>query len=800
VLAILELALTDSQNAARYRFFAYLLSAHSNEQPMAVTWLGRPVKMPDWLNPDEAHKTMSLLSQLWLPSENTSEIRKELAQRIEQVARMGKWQKTDLPLLFQVRDALRAANYETSATSGAILRLKIGWALSWLGWATLAHLGFWAVLVTIYPHSPRIQAVVFWNPWVRQLFGLLYVGLLIVYVPFLRARMFAPFRSNLIEDAQLSEDTSDLVGKLEHYYTETLVEFSEPRQHESRQERVVEAIPELCGHVVLEGESGLGKTMFIRWLVQRSSRLVAYLPAERCNKGVLTALQDKLQGIARDEGFLEAIIYSGGLDLCIDGLNEVSAETRAAINLFVRRHPHTNILIATQPLLDWQAPARTYQLLPLERKQIEEFLCSRAAALGSTTLVQGSDYVERCQAFVAATLREDQPAELLQAAHIVLSNPMDLTIVSHMLAEGQQPDLLRLQEQQYGLVARRFQRAERRSFPLEAFSKQVYEMRLRDERALPNDKFGLEIVVLAQQKMVLKRYIMTPAGDNHVEWVFRHDKILEFFKLQTFLSPGSNLAIRHLDDPRFRGVYYLMAMQMPLEAAALLQRNLVLRAAETNDHSVSDRFVQLLESRRRAALPAPVWAERYTLPKVRLMTEEVERLTGEHEQSTARLERARQVLERVRGLSRMLFEPADDSLAGLVMDALIELGITAERLSEHGRVLGFRDAAGRAWRWAAITSPQAVTAREVDEALAEINSYPAGESPDAKHVLVVNTSPASPPGERNEYLAEADEAAKGKRAALLTAEGFLRAIDAIQRGDCTLEEFFQQLRVSDDPL
>ena len=55
-----------------------------------------------------------------------------------------------------------------------------------------------------------VQAIFFWNPWVRRYFGLGYIGFVLTWVPFLRAKLFAPFRGPLLADAEL--DSFDLVS------------------------------------------------------------------------------------------------------------------------------------------------------------------------------------------------------------------------------------------------------------------------------------------------------------------------------------------------------------------------------------------------------------------------------------------------------------------------------------------------------------------------------------------------------------------------------------------------------------
>ncbi|WP_202924858.1 hypothetical protein [Myxacorys almedinensis] len=90
-------------------------------------------------------------------------------------------------------------------------------------------------------------------------------------------------------------------------------------------------------------------------------------------------------------------------------------------------------------------------------------------------------------------------------------------------------------------------------------------------------------------------------GETQKEWYFRHDKIAEFFIVQTFLGDSETAQTRwydYLGDSRFRGVYFLLATLLPLNAAQTLREALIQYAADTRDHTVSDTFVQLLCTRK----------------------------------------------------------------------------------------------------------------------------------------------------------------------------------------------------------
>jgi hypothetical protein len=346
--------------------------------------------------------------------------------------------------------------------------------------------------------------------------------------------------------------------------------------------------------------------MFLRHLLQQSKRIVVYLPATKCAEGVIEAIQKKLHGDEiKDTKFLQSLIYSGAIDICIDGLNEVNPDTRAKITQFVESHFKGNILMTTQPL-EWLPPstAKTYVMQPLQSVQIERYLLSRQPSLPKAAPVQGTAYEQACRTFLSTMLSDQTPlsTEELKTARTVLSNPMELTLAAWMLAGGVQPDLFNLREQQYKLMAEEYRRTWNQDFPLKQFSEAVYQQWLLDQKALPADKFYNELLCMEDEKfrMVVSRQWKDAKGEAKKEWYFRHDKIAEFFLVQTFLGKGSNAETRlldHIGDSRFRGVYFLLATLMDLEAAKDLREKLIQYAADTKDHTVSDTFVQLLRSR-----------------------------------------------------------------------------------------------------------------------------------------------------------------------------------------------------------
>nr|VFK27288.1 MAG: hypothetical protein BECKMB1821G_GA0114241_102640 [Candidatus Kentron sp. MB]VFK31104.1 MAG: hypothetical protein BECKMB1821I_GA0114274_102040 [Candidatus Kentron sp. MB]VFK75522.1 MAG: hypothetical protein BECKMB1821H_GA0114242_102439 [Candidatus Kentron sp. MB] len=465
------------------------------------------------------------------------------------------------------------------------------------GVMVLAHLLFWRLLILAYPRWPLVQTLFFWNRWMRRIGGFGYVGLLLAWAPFLRRRLFAPFRDSLLADAGAFSEAG--------YFAESQIKQRGANSAEPMGDRLGRFKGrQLKGQVILEGESGLGKSLFLQRVAQDGQRLMVFLPAARCNQGVLEAIQAKLAGPAKDPGYLQTLIFAGTLNVIIDGLNEVSAETRARIVQFAESFFKGNLLMATQPMI-WQPPplARVYELQPLGKAQIEAFLLSRSTVLSEDAAYQGNAYRQRCDQYLAEALQEDTFGEARAAIRHILSNPMDLTVVAHMLANGVEPDLYRLQEQHYQLMKDDYARTHAgQAFPLQAFAERTYTMRRNDEPAFAADEFGNELAVMAEHRMVIRYQEVLAEPDAAPRYAFRHDKIMDFFLVEAFLGDDNQRPAENLDDPRFRGVYLQLATLMPLDAAKKLERELIDYAADSKDHSVSDSFIQILRGRRTSVV------------------------------------------------------------------------------------------------------------------------------------------------------------------------------------------------------
>ncbi|GAB1543892.1 hypothetical protein NUACC21_65680 [Scytonema sp. NUACC21] len=635
------------------RFLAHFISGGAQNVKDLMQWVGKPKPKttPDNLTLNKGREIMGLFEQTWKLSNSLPNLQQELAQRIAEVADLVHWQAEDINLLERHHQNLKISNYKQADTLQRVINNLESWKWFFLAKnIILVHLAIWLALILAYPKFPQILATCFWNPWVREILGFGYIGLLLTWVPWLRHRLLEPFKPSLLADAGLDNFIEQA------YFSESFVKVPQgstltptPR-HRRRGDKIfsllggrlrrvqprnnstdnispeiqpiTQALPTLQGQIVLEGDSGLGKSMFLRHLVNNSGRIVVYLPAQKCDKGVMEAIYAKLPGQVQDAKFLKNLIYSGAIDICIDGLNEVTADTRAKISQFAESYFRGNMIMTTQPL-EWIPPstAKKYELQPLQREQIQQFLLSRQLRLPQNATLKDTEYEQACDRYIAAAFNEQQSPEDLAAAKRILSNPMDLTLVALMLSQGKQPNLFRLQEQQYQLMAEEYQREWQHEFPLKKFSQVVYQMRLNDESAIPDDEFKQELTSLEDEKykMVVSRQWENNKGESQKSWYFRHDKIMEFFLVQNFLGESEEVQERvnkHINDPRFRGVYLLLANLLPLNAALELRERLIEYAANTKDHTLSDKFVQLLQLR------LPRWTQDGTLKQLLLQHEQ----------------------------------------------------------------------------------------------------------------------------------------------------------------------------------
>lgn len=453
------------------------------------------------------------------------------------------------------------------------------------------HFLFWVALIVMYPRSKMVQAIFFWNPWIRKFVGLGYVGFLLTWVPPLRRLLFLPFRKSLLMDAGLAsiEESS--------YFPSSKV-----KTPDNQLEPIGKALANFMGSIILEGDSGLGKSMALRHAVTRSNRISMYLAANRCERGVMQAIQDKLKGIAQDQNFLRKLIYCGAIDIVIDGVNEVSPEVRVEISKFIEEHFNGQFILATQPM-EWPTKpksAEVWKLLPLDYTQIKDFLILQQYALEKTATFQGEQYIAKCEEFLGRVSSERKLSPVMEK---VLSNPMDLTVVASLIADGRDPDLMNLRNQQLRAVKEDYEgKSIGMVFPVDKIAELGFQAKYKDRVYLEGElslENGLKNAVEAMTRhKLLIRDVLSNNGVKKDCYKFRHDKIADFFIAHSFLSQSNKRQTDHMSDPRFRGVYLVLVEMLGVPEAEALEKALVQYAAETGDHTLSDQFVLALGRRK----------------------------------------------------------------------------------------------------------------------------------------------------------------------------------------------------------
>ncbi|WP_170300505.1 HEAT repeat domain-containing protein [Myxococcus fulvus] len=603
IATIVEAMLANDARSSELLALAHVAGNGASVIENVLRWPARRAEpQPARISLEEARETLSAFRVFWTSTTEKEHplLRDALAISIEAFAKLqtGNWDtQEDRELLEELHGLLVEKHSLRAATLKEMLTSQRGWEWPALKWVPLLHATVWFLLIFLYPRSRQVQAVFFWNRRVRQVLGFPYVGLLLTWVPFLRQRLLSPFKRGLTADAALDAFVPDA------YFPE--LEAREPAL--KTRGRLANLLPHLSGHVVLEGASGLGKSTYLKHLLSKSTRTSVFLRADRCHAGVLEAIQSKLEGYAKDSVFLKSLIFSGALDVYIDGLNEVSADVRARVVQFMEENLQGNILVTTQRI-EWTPPstARLLVLEPLSDSAITGFLKSREPFLDGAATLGGDSYATRCECFVKDALSTAQDGQSGRSLREVLSNPLDLTVVAQMLRNGQTPDLSQLRQQQYELMAREYAQAHLSEFPLGRFAEEAYQMRKASRSTLDEAAFSLELLTLERAKLVLRRQWKRPDGKDQQEWRFRHDKIQEFFVAQTFLDASKSRELEHMGDPPFRGVYFFLMAYLSLERAQMLCGLLVEHAAETGDHSVSDECVKLLKARARdACMPSP---------------------------------------------------------------------------------------------------------------------------------------------------------------------------------------------------
>ncbi|MGH8574314.1 MAG: HEAT repeat domain-containing protein, partial [Gammaproteobacteria bacterium] len=250
ILHVLGNSYRQPGEAGQFLFLAHFLGGGDRTNEFVISWLGRRpanIEIPvDQLTaePDEARATLEAFKKAWDMSKDLPQLRQDLASSIAVLVDKASWEASDLPLLNEHEDNLRAGGFAEADTVQRVLgAFQTRNQIETAGGIWVAHAAFWLFLIVLYPGFPQIQAIFFWNPWVRRLLGLGYVGFLLTWVPPLRAILLAPFKESLLADANL-----------EGFDPKMYFEGSPVRLKTSGETQAISAaIPEIKGQIVLEG-------------------------------------------------------------------------------------------------------------------------------------------------------------------------------------------------------------------------------------------------------------------------------------------------------------------------------------------------------------------------------------------------------------------------------------------------------------------------------------------------------------------------------------------------------------------
>lgn len=430
----------------------------------------------------------------------------------------------------------------------------------------------WLVLLVLYPYSRRAQAVFYWSPAARRWLGLGVVDALLQFSATVRDRILKPFRDELLSGAIYSVEDNHFFG-------------TRARALGTRGKADVglldDYLQRLDQPTLMLGLSGIGKSYAVKRWISSFEGSAVYLTGEQCRAGVVSAISDRLPFSSSDVNLIERLIFLRTLVVAIDGINEVDGSTLNRISDFCVRFSRCRILLTTQPSFRWEPPAtfRKIELLPLEESEIIDYL--------SIKVGEKSDAQRRLRKFVSSTIGYNHP-EYSAAARSILSIPFDLDLVAKLLQDGLDPSLYELQYQAMRRMIVLYEEAYRQTFPLTEVAAAAYEARLNNSRQIAREFSSQILMIMTEEKILSIDRTSEPVR------YFRHDRIQDFFISCHFELLDRNALAEHFVDPRFAGVFVLLAGRLEESEAHAILLKLTLSAAEHREHRVVDAFVQRL--------------------------------------------------------------------------------------------------------------------------------------------------------------------------------------------------------------
>ncbi|WP_143080764.1 hypothetical protein [Variovorax sp. YR750] len=642
---------------------------------LARNWAG--------LRPSESANALPTLRTLWEAPEfgsATSATKSQMATLVSNAAPAEPYTPAGQAMLGWWSQALKAIDAPQAGQVLAEHRMRrFVLALLAIPGVIALHLTLWGVLLLWYPRSKRLQSIVFWNPVVRKLLGLGYMDLVLLYVPFARKRLFSPFKELFLKGL-VGGGTEALDTKA--YFAESLVKHKAAGVGiavgtDANAVPIVDALKTHRGRVLLQGKSGLGKSSYLRnWLSRRvadGEGAIVYLRADECKKGVEAEIQARMFDVGGDQKLLRSVIYAGRMSVYIDGYNEVDLATQEAITSFLASYPDANIMVTSQIPLRGLSSIETYELLPLDRSQITQFLLSREDVLSSDAPIRGDRFRSVAKAFLEDTWAKPNSEDETKALAEILANPMDLTSVALLLSRGGVPELFSLEQQQFNGV--RQQMAAQSEFRIAGFSKALLEQRLKDQEDLSLLPFKPEVAGLIYAKLANVRTFTDPSGKANAQEVrFRHDRIRDFFTHFALLEFSPAEQATYATDTRLAGVFPYLARSMPQQAAEDLRERLLSVAADVEDHRVSDSFVREYSWRQRLSSADPAWMLSFDLRSAREADAKLGEIQGQRAELASSAVTLQQDIAKSRHFTRLLTESDHAAMVRLAAETLVALG------------------------------------------------------------------------------------------------------------------------------
>ena len=582
ILFLLDSAFENYNFYDDYMFLAIYLSGGSDFVNKIIKYIQqkdvRYVK--NKLGPEEISE-ISQISEILVQCENNSYIKDVIGKNISELVTNDYFLKNNQRTAKYILTNFQKAKSKYSRViNSALITRKQNEFIKYIYLSILIHSIAWMLLLIIYPYSKSIQALFFWNPMVRNIAGFGYINLIINITPFIKKRLLKPFRNSMVSNHLINSYSASgyydsvKVNDVQLDDTFNLGHFKDKMHKRS----------------IVYGDSGTGKTYFLSMLLRENNLNLIYLPAWKCENGVINAIRQILHDFGGDDKFIKSFLHSNTMGVVIDGINEVAHETRLLISQFFDAYENCSAIIATQEI-QWVEPAgfKKYKMLSLKQEQLKSFMLSRWEIVRDNATISETNYYRNVNDFIKGVEYNKKLRHNIRGK--TENNPMDITVACELISFNIRPKQSKIIQQYYEKVNSEYERVNFDiSFPLSEFAMHILDLKLADKHYLEDEKFKNEYIILNKFKMVVP---LLNYGDKLIEkWVFRHDKIKDFFLAYAFSKMSINDLTNLSIDPSYVNTF-LMFFELELTSNLNeLKEKIIEYAALTKSHTVSDAIVE----------------------------------------------------------------------------------------------------------------------------------------------------------------------------------------------------------------